>query len=72
MTYIPLDQQEQKIKGQAAVSVLAGRGGKSGCSIIQNALLIWVGENVSLVSKVDILGSIVLVVVISGSPQTLD
>ncbi|MDR2666990.1 MAG: NTP/NDP exchange transporter [Holosporales bacterium] len=63
MAYIPLDQ-EQKIKGQAAVGIIAGRGGKSGGAFIQSTLLVVVGGGVSLSSMVDILGSIVLVVVI--------
>jgi AAA family ATP:ADP antiporter len=63
MAYIPLDQ-EQKIKGQAAVGIIAGRGGKSGGAFIQSTLLVVVGGGVSLSSMVDILGSIVLVVVV--------
>jgi AAA family ATP:ADP antiporter len=63
MAYIPLDQ-EQKIKGQAAVGILAGRGGKSGGAFIQSTLLLAAGGGVSLSSMVDILGSIVFIVVI--------
>ncbi|MDR1391019.1 MAG: NTP/NDP exchange transporter [Holosporales bacterium] len=63
MAYIPLDQ-EQKIKGQAAVGILAGRGGKSGGAFIQSTLLVAAGGGVSLSSMVDILGSIVFIVVI--------
>ncbi|MDR1476445.1 MAG: NTP/NDP exchange transporter [Holosporales bacterium] len=63
MAYIPLDQ-EQKVKGQAAVGIIAGRGGKSGGAFIQSSLLLAAGGGVSLSSMVDILGSILFVVVI--------
>jgi AAA family ATP:ADP antiporter len=63
MAYIPLDQ-EQKVKGQAAVGIIAGRGGKSGGAFIQSTLLISVGGGVSLSSMVNILASIVFVVVL--------
>ena len=63
MAYIPLDP-ELKVKGQAAVEILAGRGGKSGGAFIQSTLLMIVGGGVKLSSLVDILGSIVMIVVI--------
>lgn len=63
MAYIPLDP-ELKIKGQAAVEILASRGGKSGGAFIQSTLLMIVGGGVKLSSLVDILGTIVMVVVI--------
>ena len=56
-------RQEQKVKGQAAVSVLAGRGGKSGGALIQSTLLMAAGGGASLAGLVNILGSIVFVVV---------
>lgn len=63
MAYIPLDP-ELKVKGQAAVSIIAGRGGKSGGAAIQSTLLLIAGGGVSLSSMVDILGSIVFIVVV--------
>ena len=63
MAYIPLDP-ELKIKGQAAVEILAGRGGKSGGAFIQSTLLMFVGGGAKLSSLVDILGTIVMIVVI--------
>lgn len=63
MAYIPLDP-ELKVKGQAAVEILAGRGGKSGGAFIQSTLLMIVGGGAKLSSLVDILGTIVMIVVI--------
>jgi len=46
MSYMPLDQ-ESKVKGKAAIDVLASRIGKSGASFFQQVLIIAFGDIIS-------------------------
>jgi AAA family ATP:ADP antiporter len=46
MAYIPLDQ-ESKVKGKAAIDVLASRFGKSGGSLLQQVIVLLFGDVVS-------------------------
>lgn len=63
MAYIPLSPEE-KVKGQAAVSVLAGRLGKGGGAAIQSTMLMIAGGNTPLYKLVDWLAAIVFFVVL--------
>ncbi|EKX36921.1 hypothetical protein GUITHDRAFT_165621 [Guillardia theta CCMP2712] len=51
MAYIPLDQ-ESKVKGKAAIDVLAARIGKSGGALVQQAIVIIFGNIINGASSV--------------------
>mmetsp|Transcript_2560 Transcript_2560/g.6145 ORF Transcript_2560/g.6145 Transcript_2560/m.6145 type:complete len:563 (-) Transcript_2560:1108-2796(-) len=65
MAYIPLDQ-ESKVKGKAAIDVLAARIGKSGGALVQQAIVIIFGNIINGASSVAVVFFATIVVWIYG------
>ncbi|MBN4066626.1 NTP/NDP exchange transporter [Simkania negevensis] len=66
MSYIPLDQ-DQKVKGKAAIDVVAARLGKSGGSLIQQGLIIGLGTLSAITPYVAVILMVIIAIWIVAS-----